>query len=135
MVAAPGICMLETKYGQLLRMPQLESQNQSRTRKFWCLLTVALAVCSLTVSVATRYCWSDAASVSIEKSVHKHSSLETSRQRLTKVAASWLRPVIVSALLHGPTSYPRIAPAGPPGPGIFFETSLYNRPPPVHFLA
>jgi hypothetical protein len=33
-------------------------------------------------------------------------------------------------VLPAPTSYPRIAPAGPPIPTVLLETSLYNRPPP-----
>jgi hypothetical protein len=116
-------------------MQDLESQNKSRRQTHWHILIVALAVCSLTVNVATRYSSSDLASVSIQKALHKHSSAWTSRQRLTKVASSWLRPVISSTPLQAPASYPRVAPAGPPIPGIFFETSLYNRPPPAPLLA
>jgi hypothetical protein len=116
-------------------MHQLASQSKRCTQKHWRILIIALAVCSLTVNVATRYSSCDLASVSIAKVLHKHSSPEKSRQRLTKVASSWLRPVTSSTPLQAPASYPRIAPAGPPIPGTFFEASLYDRPPPASFLA
>jgi hypothetical protein len=93
-------------------------------------LLVFFLVCSLAVSVATRYT-SQSSSASSNTIVHKHSSPETSRQRLTKEVADWFPPLISAEALEAPASYPRIAPAGPPMPGTFFETNLYNRPPPA----
>ena len=55
---------------------------------------------------------------------------EPARQRMTKAASNWMPSVARSYALQAPTSYPRIAPAGPPIPGVILEKSLYNRPPP-----
>lgn len=88
-----------------------------------------MAVTSLAVSVATRYCSPQGSSYSV-KTLHKHSSPEQIRQRLTKSAANWMPQVMQAGGLQAPTSYPRIAPAGPPLPSVLLETSLYNRPPP-----
>jgi hypothetical protein len=90
---------------------------------------VVIAVCALTVSVATRYCYAGSSAAHATTTVHKHSS-PTARQRLSKDAATWVPPVFLPAILEATTFYPRVAPAGPPIPGLFFEKSLYNRPPP-----
>jgi len=82
-------------------------------------MVVFLAVFSLAVSVATRYCAPQASAYSA-RTLHKHSSPEQSRQRLTKNSASWMPQVARSGVLPAPTSYPRIAPAGPPIPTVLF---------------
>jgi hypothetical protein len=92
-------------------------------------MVVFMAVTSLAVSVATRYCSPQSFSYSV-KTLHKHSLPEQGRQRLTNNAANWMPQVVQSGVLQAPTSYPRIAPAGPPISSVLFETSLYNRPPP-----
>src|ERR1700757_2509234 len=79
----------------------------------WCALVVLLSVCSLTVSVATRYSSSADPSSAAGKSVQKHSPEEPGRQRLTKNAATWVPPVAVSAMLHAPSSDARISFEGP----------------------
>jgi len=40
-------------------------------------------------------------------------------------------PVAAVIIAEVVSLYPRIAPAGPPVPGLFFEETLYNRPPPA----
>lgn len=111
-------------------MLQLTKLEGSRSRG-WSALVVLLVVCSLTASVATRYSFFRGSSDDTVTKVQKHMSPEPSRQRLMKNAATWIPPVVVSAVLEAPSSYPRIAPAGPPIPSLFFEKSLYNRPPPA----
>jgi hypothetical protein len=91
---------------------------------------ILIVVCALAVSVATRYSSDARASASRSKSLHQHSSPEFGRQRLTKDAAAWVPPVIISTALLTPSFYPRVSPAGPPIDGLQFEKSLYNRPPP-----
>lgn len=92
---------------------------------------VALAaVCSLTVSVATRYTSSWDISSPTLKTVQAHTTPEVKRQRLLKDAANWVPPLVRFHVLRSPSSYPRIAPAIPPRPTFLFEASLYNRPPP-----
>jgi hypothetical protein len=91
---------------------------------------VLLAVFSLAVSVATRYCSPQSSAKYSTSTVHKHASPEPARQRMTKGASNWMPSVARSYALQAPTPYPRIAPAGPPIPGVLLEKSLYNRPPP-----
>ncbi len=109
---------------------QLLSHFEDRSRQKWYLAIVLVAVCSLIVSVATRYSytWDDPSTT--VKAVQIHTSPEAKRQRLAKDAADWTPPVIHFGVLHAPSSYPLIAPSGPPMPGLQFEESLYNRPPP-----
>ena len=102
----------------------------SRKRRIYSALVVMLAVASLAVSVATRYCSSQSLSAYSSPTAHKHSSPEQSRQRLTKTSTNWMPPVVRTSVLEAPTSYPRIAPAGLPMPTVLLELSLYNRPPP-----
>lgn len=103
---------------------------KDRRRRGWCALVVLVAVCSLVVSVATRYSSTGEASSSTVKVGQIHASPEAKRQHLAKDAADWIPPAIPFSVLQPPTSYPRIAPSGPPMPGLQFEESLYNRPPP-----
>src|ERR1700733_8669196 len=109
----------------MLRLTNLEG-------RWRCAIVIFVAVTALTVSVATRYCSAYSGSYSA-RTLHKHSSPEQSRQRLTKSAANWMPQVIQTGVLAAPTSYPRIAPAGPPIPSVLLETSLYDRPPPSPF--
>ena len=93
-------------------------------------MVVLVVVCALIVSVATRYSSTVDASSTAVKAGQNHTSPEAKRQHLAKDAANWLPPVICFSVLQSPSSYPRIAPAGPPIPGLVLEESLYNRPPP-----
>ncbi len=122
---ASKFCMLVVK-SRMLRFTHLEASPRRR----WHALVVLLAMCALTVSVATRYCSPRNSSVSAIKTLHQHSSPETARQRLTKDAADWMPPFIHSVLFQAPASYPPIAHDGPPTLTLVFEKSLYNRPPP-----
>ena len=106
------------------------SHFEAQRRKSWCALVVLVAVCSLTVSVATRYSSRWEASSPTVKTVQTHTSPDVKRQRLAKNAATWIPPVARFDILRAPIFYPRITPAGPPVPSLLFEESLYNRPPP-----
>jgi len=111
----------------MLRLTNLEDPR----RRCLCATVVLLAVCTLTIRVATRYCSSPGLANSTTATLHKHSSPESARQRMTNSAPTWLPPIVRSAVLQAPSSYPRLAPAGPPLPGLLLEKSLYNRPPPA----
>jgi hypothetical protein len=92
---------------------------------------VFIAVCSLVVSVATRYCFGPSElSTATVKVAQKQVSPQVKRQHMTKNAADWVPPVISSAMLQAPSYYPRFAPAAPPIPNLLFEEGLHNRPPP-----
>jgi hypothetical protein len=96
----------------------------------WCALVVLLAVCSLTISVATRYSSPETVSNPVTKTLQKQSSEEPGRQRLTKNAATWMPPIVVSAVFYIPCQHPKVVSAGRQVPNPAFVSSLYYRPPP-----
>lgn len=100
-------------------------------RQRTCALVVILAVCALTVKLATRFDSFDSGSTPAITTVQQHVSPAPDRQRLMTTATAWNAPLVRASLLDATTSYPRIAPAGPPMPSVLFEQSLYNRPPPL----
>lgn len=104
-------------------------------RQRTCALVVVLAVCALTVKLATRFDGFHSASTPAITTVQQHVCRAPNRQRLMTTAIVWFAPLIRASLLDTTTSYPRIAPSGPPIPGILFEQSLYNRPPPAFIPA
>jgi len=111
-------------------MPFLQANSKTRLQRQWCVLVVVLAVCCLTLNVATRYCSADASSTFAVRTLHKHAITTPARQRLTKDAATWIPPVVCSAVWCTPAFYPSIAPEEPSISRLSFEKSLYNRPPP-----
>lgn len=108
---------------------QLLTNHQNNQHGRWCVVVILVTVCSLAIHVATRYCSSENSSAYSVKTLHKQ-SLETSRQRLTKDAASWMPPVVCAVALQAPAAYPHLAPAGPSIADFAFDKSRYNRPPP-----
>jgi hypothetical protein len=112
------------------RMLQLTNHQNSR-RRFLCVALILFAVCMLTVRVATRYCFSRGSSDSTTITLRNQGVPQSSLQRITKGAPAWMPPVVRTAILRAPSAYPRVAPSGPPLPGLAFEKSLYNRPPPA----
>ena len=100
------------------------------SRKICSTLLVLVAVCSLAVSVTTRYGASEYSSFSKAHVVHQRSSSEPSRQRLTQVTANWLSPVISYEMLDLPAEHSSLTPIEHPAVTAFLDESLYNRPPP-----
>jgi hypothetical protein len=99
-------------------------------RKRWCTAIVLIAVCALTVSVATRYD-SPLASDAKISNLQQQSSWQPGMQHLLNNAATWIPPVIISVLLQDPGYYPDVAPSRPIFPSVLLESDLYNRPPPT----
>lgn len=95
---------------------------------------VLLAICSLAVSVATRYTSAPADPDGATTSVRNHVAPEPGRQRLLQNAATWIPPVICSVIFQVPLSYSRVVPDGPRVPNLLLEENLYNRPPPSSHL-
>jgi hypothetical protein len=93
-------------------------------------VVVLAAVCSLIVSVATRYSSSWDVSVPTVKTVQAHTTPEAKRQHLDKDAANWVPPLICFDVLRSPSSYLQTAPAEPPAQNLLLEQSLFDRPPP-----
>jgi hypothetical protein len=111
---------------EMMRLTNLEDLRC----RCWCAVVILFAVCALTVSVATRYGSPGGASNDTVTTVQKHSSPEPGRQRLLNNAASWIPPVVASAVRQAPASSLHIAPAVPALPSLVFDENLYNRPPP-----
>jgi hypothetical protein len=103
-----------------------------RTRRVggWSAVLILVAVCSLTISLATRY--NDCASAPGIGVTHVtiHSATQK-RQHLDKDAARWVTPVGRFAILEVSSFYPRFAPSGPPVHAFLLDERLYNRPPPA----
>lgn len=108
--------------GQSYNRYRLASTSQ-RWRVF---IIIVLAVCGLTVSLATR-----TFRLKISNSVSVVSGdAQATRQHMDRDAAQWAPPVPLFTTLQVPTFYLYVAPAGPPLASVLFDNSLYNRPPP-----
>ena len=121
--------MLEANQQPTGEMLSLTNRRNGRCAR-WCAFVVLMAVCSLAVSVATRYSSPETAPASTVKASRCYSSQEHGRQRLTKDAANWVPPVIVAWLLQEPASYPQITVETPAVANPSFASVLYYRPPP-----
>jgi len=128
LLAAISSYMLENS-GTVERMLHPTNPNVPGIKRWWALM-VLLAVCSLAVSVATRYTSAPAGPDGTTTSVRNHVAPEPGRQRLLQNAATWIPPVICSIIFQVPLSYSRIAPDSPRVPNLLLEENLYNRPPP-----
>jgi len=115
--------------GTVKRMLHPANPNGSGIKRWWALM-VLLAVCSLAVSVATRYTSTPADPGSATTNVRNHVAPEPGRQRLLQNAATWIPPFICSIVFQVPLSYSRVVPVGPRVPNLLLEENLYNRPPP-----
>lgn len=97
-------------------------------RRRWCTAVVLVAVCTLTLSVATRYSFCGSTANESVTTVQNHQSWTPGLQRLLN-AANWMPPVVESAIFHDPDSYPHVTPCGPTVSSVLLEKNLYNRPP------
>jgi hypothetical protein len=96
----------------------------------WRALLVLVAVCSLTVSLATRYGSPFAPSSHTVKTARTLAPQDAKRQRLVKNAVNWMPPVVCFGVLPAPVVHLRFAPAAPLAASLLFEVSLFDRPPP-----
>jgi hypothetical protein len=107
--------------------PAPENRIAFDTKARWYLLVVLLAVCGLTVSVATR---TFRLTVTHNTTVQSNEAKAT-RQHMDRDAVRWIPVVPVATILEPPTFYPRALPAKPRLPSVPIEENLYNRPPPT----
>jgi hypothetical protein len=103
-----------------------DSRLASHRHPRWLVFVIALAICGLTVSVATRTFRLTIPHGVTAQSVDSHAI----RQHMDRDSAYWVPPVPVSNTLQAPAYYPQVAPGGPPMPSVLFDESLCNRPPP-----
>ena len=107
-------------------MGNLQNCDNVRGTSQWRILIISLAICGITVSLATR-----TFRLKITHGIAVSSGdTQAMRQHMDRDGAHWVPPVPVLAVLEVPTFYPYVAPAGPPLAAVLFDTSLYNRPPP-----
>jgi len=107
-------------------MPEVRDRSRNSCQSSWQWFVIIPVVCLLALSVATRTSGPQLNHGSVVKSLLIH----TTRQRLDKDAGTWVSPVITVTAFLAVSFYPRVSPAGPPIPSLFFEESLYYRPPP-----
>ena len=112
-------------------MPKLRHRWSWRRR--WRQAVIPLVICSLTISLATRFCVQVTSSVHVSKTIERR-SVEPKRQHLNRDAMQWATPVAISTFLTPVTLYTRVAPAGTAIPSHTLDESLYNRPPPSEFI-
>jgi hypothetical protein len=120
-------CCYNSLVGQQ-SMLLMENHLGKRVLRRWEVAVVVLAICGLTVSLATRTFRTRTSTGTIVKSV----TGQPVRQHMDSDAAKWVPPVSTLTVLEVPVFYPRFAPAGPPLPRLYYEESLSNRPPPFH---
>jgi hypothetical protein len=90
---------------------------------------IALVICSLTLSLATRFCIQATSEVHVSKAVERR-SIEPKRQHLNRDASRWVVSAANANFLEPVVLYVRAVPAESPLPNHVFDESLYNRPPP-----
>src|SRR5580698_1292724 len=88
---------------------------------FWRRTLMLLVLVSVSFSLTTRF------QSHPESVTGVHSLSQGLHQHMDRDAVRWAAPVLIFTLLHVPTFYPRVAPAGPPLPTLLFEEQLYNR--------
>jgi hypothetical protein len=111
--------ILSVASSEELRLPRRQNLR-------WCVLVIALAISGLTVSLATR-----TFRLTIPRGITAQSAdSHAVRQHMNRDAAQWVPSVPLLGILHAPVFYPRVAPTGSPIPGVLFDESLSNRPPP-----
>jgi hypothetical protein len=106
----------------------MENHLGKRVLRRWEVAVVLLAICGLTVSVATRTFRTRFSTGAIVRSI----SAPPIRQHMDTDAAKWVPPVSTLTVLEVPVFYPRFAPAGPPLQRLYYEECLFDRPPPLH---
>ncbi len=107
-------------------MSRLENLWPSHKKRRGGILLILLAVSLLTVSLGTR----TSTPVISHGAMAQSQSPRPIRQHLATDAAHWVPPVaivVASEIVH---SYPLVSPGFAPISSVFFESSLYNRPPP-----
>ncbi len=107
-------------------MSRLENLWPSHKKRHGGILLILLAISLLTVSLGTR---TSTPVISHGVALDWHSP-RAIRQHLATDAAHWVPPVAIVMANEIVQSYPLVSTGHPPIPSVFFESSLYNRPPP-----
>jgi hypothetical protein len=131
-VRSISICsMLYNDEAGLVADFNMHSLRQHRIgERRWQSVLIAVAICALTLSVATRFWTSSTSQSQSVKSIDRRLD-EPKRQHLSKDATRWVEPTSDCGSIELPaTIEARSTPADPLLPQHVFSDSLYNRPPP-----
>jgi hypothetical protein len=96
----------------------------------WLHVFIALVVCSLTLSLATRFCNQVASQVHIAKALDRR-GVELERQHLTRDTMRGIAQVADRASFGSGVFYSRVVSPETIPTRSFFDESLYSRPPPL----
>jgi hypothetical protein len=99
------------------------------TNRGWQGVVIVLAVCSLTLCVATRFWAPDSTQPHVLKSADNRPA-EPSQQHLDRDATQWIAPSADFSFIELPAVENSAAVYAAPLPTQLFSDSLYNRPPP-----
>ncbi len=127
LIANPTAVMLRIARVAMLRLTNLGKPGAKR----WCTAMVLVAVCALTIYVATRYDRCMQASDQHHTVVTHPESWTPGLQRLLNNAATWVPPLVCAAIFED-TGYQRHVPQPAARvSSLLLETDLYYRPPPA----
>jgi hypothetical protein len=99
----------------------------------WRVVLIAVAICSLTISLATRFYTPFPSHTHSVKAVERHGA-EPARQHLDRDATHWAAPVATFTLLEPVKVLGCVIAIESVLPNQVIDESLYNRPPPEFFL-
>lgn len=137
-IPAPALCPADFIWYKRLvlgiapRMSPTGHHEQPVLRIWWAV--VVFTVCSLAISLATRYTSPVAGPSSTVKTAQTHIPVDAKKQRMAKDAGDWVPPVCRVDTLCTPSVYAVTAPLETPAPPLFSRLSLYNRPPPSRLI-
>jgi hypothetical protein len=108
---------------------QVDFRVSKHLSSSWRLALVCLAVCGLTVSLATRFAAAGSETAAV-RAVQARSP-DAQRQHLLGDGLKWTAPAASFALFEPPRSLVPAVSAVFPSTNLSFESWLYNRPPPT----
>jgi hypothetical protein len=92
-------------------------------------IVIALLICCLSLSLATRFCSPITAQSHLAKSIERR-SIDPKRQHVDRDTSRWVASLATITSLEPVMLYLPAVPAETPLPHQVFDESLYNRPPP-----
>ena len=126
LVDEPFLLAIMTPRVEFRMVSLTDSRHFTRPHTRYYAFILFVAMFALAANVASRTSVPIAShGISVDsqssKSIHQH---------MDNDGMEWAPPVAPIWIFEAVSFYPRISPAGPPIPSLFFETTLYNRPPP-----
>ncbi len=108
----------------------LASCRDVRRCRNWRAALVLVAICSLSVSLATRYTRLNSESIGVKVKIVKSQSLDVKKQHLVRDALKWTAPTPKFTLVPAVRAHVHVVSAVFPATNLSSESWLYNRPPP-----